>query len=65
VARESVAVVDRVPAHAPAGLRRDARERAFVEAESDRSGQQNEYFEWHTTRRPTVLGKADQSRRHR
>jgi len=32
--------------------RRDDRERAFAEVEANRSGDQDEYFEWHTTRRP-------------
>jgi hypothetical protein len=32
--------------------RRDERERAFAEAEANRAGDQDEYFEWHTTRRP-------------
>ena len=32
--------------------RRDDRERAFATAEPDRFNAQNEYFEWHTTRRP-------------
>lgn len=32
--------------------RRDDRERAFADAEADRMGEQNEYFEWRTIRRP-------------
>jgi hypothetical protein len=32
--------------------RRDDRARAFAEVEANRSGDQDEYFEWHATRRP-------------